>query len=590
MNKSIKRFLVGFLFLFALTIPSLSYANQLNSIDMEIDIDEAGIGHVTEVWETVEEDRSATEKYKVISDLNGIKIRDFSVSANGYAFEEKSPWDIDASFRQKSYHYGMIDEGDRVELCWGITKFDENTYTLRYVIDPVVVGLNDYDMVYFRFIKENLDPLPEKISIKLNGYEPFDEDVSMWAMGFEGDIHNVDGSILAESTGQVNYAVIMLRFPKGTFDTAYTIEEDFSYYRDMAIEGSDWEVDDSYSQTSNYGDSNYEDDSFFDFDRIMDVLWILLIPFSIILGIYETIKKSKQYKIRNKRELKKESKFKDQYFREIPYDGPMEDTYLLAKHAFKDNHFQNYMNAFFLKWIYEGAISFAEDEVQKFLRTVKSSYIIINHEPINPSSIEKEFFDMIAEASEYTSDGKLRQKDIERYMKDHRSSLKSYMDEFPDYSLDALVDRGYLNNDRKYKRFNLGGKYYENHITITRDGIDLYENFIKFKNYLKDYSLIAERGVNEVKLWDTFMIYAAIYGISQEVYENFTEIYPEYAELSIYDYYMINNVNIFSTSVASFMSQSIENFESSSGGGSSSFGGGGGSFGGGSGGSGGGSR
>lgn len=116
------------------------------------------------------------------------------------------------------------------------------------------------------------------------------------------------------------------------------------------------------------------------------------------------------------------------------------------------------------------------------------------------------------------------------------------------------------------------------------------KNLIKFKNYLKDYSLISERGVNEVKLWDSFMIYAAMYGISQEVYKNFTAIYPEYEQISMYDYYMINNIHTFSSSVATSMTQSVQNFESSSGGGFSSMGGGGGSFGGGSGGSGGGSR
>ena len=125
---------------------------------------------------------------------------------------------------------------------------------------------------------------------------------------------------------------------------------------------------------------------------------------------------------------------------------------------------------------------------------------------------------------------------------------------------------------------------------MTNKGIDLYEKVFKFKNYLKDYSLISERDVNEVKLWDSFMIYAAIYGISKEVYENFTDIYPEYENLSVFDYYMISTINTYSSNISSAASNTLSSFEAGGGGGSSSFGGGGGGFGGGSGGAGGGSR
>jgi len=594
MKKFSKNLLKIFLLSLLLFIPKVAFADQIYNIDINVDIDENGIGHVSETWKTKEENKDATEKFKVISDLQEIKITDFKVSANGRDFDEKNPWDIDASFDQKAYKYGMIEEGDKVELCWGISQFGENTYNLSYNINPLVVGLNDYDMVYFRFIKENLEPSPDKISITVNGYEPFDEEVLMWGFGFEGDVHNKNGSIVAESSGDVNYGQLMLRFPKGTFDTSYKIDQDFDFYANMAQEGSDYgSNEDTYEDTS---ENNESVGKFF--NPFMFFSFFPLVSLLISLGIFTVIVKNiaeyegGKYKILNNKVLEKPSKFKDQYFREIPYDGNIEDTYLLATSAKgSDITFENYLNAFLLKWIYENAISFGEIEQTFLIFDNTKSYISINHQPKDMSPIEKDFFQMLETASEYTDDGKITQKHIEKYMRNNSSTSEKFFKEFNKQSLKNLEAGGYLTNDRKKKALAVfASEPYKNQIRVTNKGIDLYEKFFKFKNYLNDYSLISERDVNEVKLWDSFMIYAAIYGISKEVYENFTDIYPEYENLSVFDYYMISTINTYSSNISSAASNTLSSFEAGGGGGSSSFGGGGGGFGGGSGGAGGGSR
>lgn len=585
--KKLRKYLARiFILALILFFPHIAHANQLHSIDINVEIDQNGIGHVKETWQTNEENRDATEKYKVISDLGDIKIRNFKVESDDGSWQEVSPWNIDASFDDKAYKYGMVEDGDRVELCWGITNFGENTYNLSYDIDPLVVGLNDYDMVYFRFIKENLDPLPDKISITIKGPNSFDDEVLMWGFGFEGDVHNVDGEVVAKSDGDVQYGQVMLRFPKGTFDTSYHIDKDFDFYADMAQEGSD------YGSADDAGDYEYgESTPFNPFFFFLNAALSLIGPFIgfIFFGLaIKSLKGSSDYKIINKKVLKKANKFKDQYYRDIPYDGPIEDTYLISQNANGLNiNFENYMTAFLLKWVYGDAISFGEEEEKVLFFDTKSSYITINHEPANMSKVESKFFDVLQRSEEYTDDGKIKQKHIEKFIKKNESFMEDYFESFSENSLDQLVDRGYLINNKKKKA--LSSKF-NNKITITDSGIDLYENFIKFKNYLEDYSLIEERDINEVKLWDGFMIYAAIYGISKKVYSNFTEIYPEYENMSAFDFYMISNITSYSSGIRSAASSNLSSFESGGFGGSSSFGGGGGSFGGGSGGSGGGSR
>lgn len=583
MKTFLKKIIAALVLLFILAFPNTARAESIDSINLEVYIDKNGIGHVSETWTTQDDNYDSTERYKVISDLRGIEIRDFKVRNQTKEFTEMRPWDLDKSFDEKAYRYGMIEGDNKVELCWGISERGDNEFILDYTINPVVIGLNDYDMVYFRFIKENLKPLPKEIRMEVYADEPFGDEVSMWGFGFEGDVHNENGKIVAQSTGKVAFGQLMLRFSKGTFNTSYTMDEDFEYFSKQAVKGSDWEDSNAY----------YEEEK--DMGSLIDNF---LIPFLVMLAIFFTfvpvISKSRaesnKYAILNSRDLTKAKKFKNEYFHEIPYDGPIEDTYLIADNAYYDIAIENYMNAYFLKWVYEGAITFGEEEVTKFIKTKKVPHITINHKPANMAPMEARFFEIIEGAARNDKDGKLHQRDIEDYLKVHKTTMENYIDDFPEQFLKALEQGGYVVNDRKRTKNPFSSSVYKNRIFITDSGVELYERFIKFKNYLKDYSLIEERHVNEVKLWDQFMIYAAIYGISEEVYENFTAIYPEYAQISTYDYYMIRGLNTYTSQFSSSMAQTLSNFESSSSGGFSSFGGGGGSFGGGSGGSGGGSR
>lgn len=54
---------------------------------------------------------------------------------------------------------------------------------------------------------------------------------------------------------------------------------------------------------------------------------------------------------------------------------------------------------------------------------------------------------------------------------------------------------------------------------LTEAGYELRERWVKFFNYLRDYTLIDDRSMDELELWDELLIYATILGISSEVAE-----------------------------------------------------------------------
>ena len=236
-----KKILISLFLVLGIFFPSKARADEFREINIEANIDEKGIGHIEEVWKIDENNTDYTERYKTIENLRGLKIEDFKLEAFGKTFETVDPWDTDKSFEEKAYKAGVIKRGDdEVELCWGISEYTDNTYKLSYTINPLAISLTDSDMVFFNFVGENFDPMPEVVNIKIKGYKPF-TDIKLWGFGLEGSIGNENGQIILKSSGDINYATVMVKFPKGTFATSYKENKTFEDYAQKAVKGSKWE-------------------------------------------------------------------------------------------------------------------------------------------------------------------------------------------------------------------------------------------------------------------------------------------------------------------------------------------------------------
>ena len=108
------------------------------------------------------------------------------------------------------------------------------------------------------------------------------------------------------------------------------------------------------------------------------------------------------------------------------------------------------------------------------------------------------------------------------------------------------------------------------------------------KNYLNDYTKIADRGAIEVELFEEYLMYAQIFGIAKKVRKEFETLYPDLIEqTSIRSYndldyiWYMSNRTVTRAHTAKSTAEARARSYSSGGGGFSSGGGGGGSFGGG---------
>ena len=561
-----KKILISLAIIIGIFIPKDSFADEFREINIEASIDEKGIGHIEEVWKINENNTDYTERYKTIENLRGLKIEDFNLEAFGKTFETIEPWDTDKSFEEKAYKKGVITRGDdEVELCWGISDYSDNTYKLTYKINPLAIGLNDSDMVFFNFVGENFDPMPEVVNIKIKGYKPF-TDIKLWGFGLEGAIGNKNGEIILKSTGDINYATVMVKFPKGTFATSYKEDKSFEDYARKAVKGSKWEENEGKAY------------------KIPMPIWAkTLIGLAIAAGLggaFAAIRAASlsfnEKVLSNLEDLPKAKELKGKYYKGVPYDGHIEDLAYLFPYMpiMNPDLGASYMNAFILKWAMEEKIDLGDEKKGLF----KSNSIKIIDRPENMGPIEESIFEMLDEASLEDSDGILTEKEFEKYLNKNEDELENIYDDLEDKSIAALKSGGYLENYTHEKSF-LGTKKTGTELKITDKGLTLYENILGFKAYLKNYKKEGSKSPEEVKLWKDYLLYSILLNEADGFHKFVDDNYYE-QNYFIYHPYFYYNAHSYSKSINETYANTT-GFSNAGFGGQTSVGGGGGSFGGG---------
>ena len=52
------------------------------------------------------------------------------------------------------------------------------------------------------------------------------------------------------------------------------------------------------------------------------------------------------------------------------------------------------------------------------------------------------------------------------------------------------------------------------------------------KHFLEDFTLIADKQIKELPLWDEYLVYATLFGIADKVCDNFAEVYPDFFSMN----------------------------------------------------------
>lgn len=464
-----------------LAAATVAQAGSIRSIAVNLSLAADGSAHVTEVWDISAD--GGTEWYLTRGNLDGMEIRDFTVSGDGVPFTNIGSWDVDRSLSEKAGKCGIVRKRNGVELCWGLGSYGDHIFTVSYTMTGAVRSLSDYDALHLQVVSPGLSSRPEKVSVRVSaeGVPLSTANCRVWGFGFEGESALEDGCAVFRSTERFRYessVIVLLRFDKGIFSSSNTLDKSFDDLLDEAFEGS------SFSSDTDDGQSVF-------------ILFLLFVTGTILLAVVAS--RSHYRSI-----LGVPSKRQIDWCRDVPFNGDeLVGDFVWRKLTSGASQDSPLAGAMILRMVEKGLISVSKDSSDKIELHFSPSASFDGF-----PGCYKELFDMMKEASD--SDQILQNKEFSRWSKSHIKRIDRWCNSVKTDATAALSAAGWMSP---------GGKFSDS-------GKNQARTLVGFSKFLKEFTLIGERGTRDAGLWNDYLVFGMIFGIADKVAKELSDIDP----------------------------------------------------------------
>lgn len=534
-------------------------------------------------------------------------IEDLAVKANGKQFTLIKPWQIEKSFNEKAYQCGIHHTTLGDEICFAKSAMGTVNYAVKYKVTNVLRKSKDgIPFIYFRFVNDKMKPAPKEVSINVN-YTDLGEKVEgkVWGFGFVSELKSEKQAYKTErfAFSSTQHVTLLMRLHNlSDPNNLIADERSFAEIKQAALTGSnyvdlkkrDLSADNQHKRTDGRLIYNQEDEEaqsdtpeIFDFPNIRRRHnWLFGIGTTIIVSMMLTslfVRYKSKEKASNIKDVRLDKKY---YYRDVPYAKRIDLMQFFGGmvNSIVPRSDKGFIGAYILKWVKEGCVEPTKCQTKRFFITTESEALHFVKKPEFQSKLEEITYNILTLAAQ---DDFLTANELEYYASHNAYTLENNFNYALKKAKDTALEMQLITlNDQKKKDFSL-----------TASGIASLQNLNGLKNYLRDFTLLNERQLLEVYLWDDYLICASVFGIAEEVYRELQKLVPNYVFASevgrYYDSNMYNTLayihfaNSFSHSVQHGVTMGQRN-RSSGHGGMSSIGGGSSGFSGG--GSGGGSR
>lgn len=488
MKKSMKKetaILLTGCFCAALYSSAVSAANHVPEMEIEVALRPDGSACITQTWHT--ETDEGTEFYLGCRDSGYLTITDFSVTDKNGTYTLAEDWNVNESLEEKADRCGILKTEAGVELCWGVSEYGENCYTIEYVLHDLVSSYSDADGFNYRFVDEmSFFPTDVVLTICNQDGSPLDDEVcDIWGFGFDGQVQFRDGVIRAWSESPLEsgqHMTVMVALEKGVLSPLRTVDDSFETVKEQAFENSD------YGEETTLGDI-----------LLVIVLIALIGAFIVLFAVISA----------RIRRAKLDKRMKQvNYFRDAPNNGDLNVTYQLGLccELCKEDAL---LGAYLLRLIGEGCLEPTAEAAD-----AKNVSLRLSHPPRSDNSYDDALYTVLEAAA--GADGVLQPKELEQYCQLNYEPLSAFLDSCERDAKQTLVRtgcfRGAICNGMK---------------DLTGQGKRQLDEILGLKRFLLDFSLIQERSVQETVIWQDYMIYALLLGIADKVVPQIRKLYPE---------------------------------------------------------------
>lgn len=611
-------YIIAFLLFFICIGTNQSKAGslKLNNLDFQAQINADGSMDVTETWDI--NIRSTNTLYKTFktdnskySGITNVRVTDIT---NGIAnnFIQTDEW---AYHVTKGYYYGTENDDDDFEIGWGVgldSSSARKEYEISYTVKDAITKYNDYAELYWQFVGSTFEVDANKITgtILLPSNVSNKDEIKVW-----GHTKNLNGTIYATDTNKIEFEIdnfksgtyveIRTLFPTNLITTTGRIKNQNALDK-VVKEETKWANKANTTRKRQEWMSK-------NFKYVVLGAWLGV---NILLGAVffkKTIKYWKKLKSLNKFE----PTTKLEYYRDLPDENstPGEAYKNLNEGItkFTAQNFGKIFSATVLDLTLKNYIEIQQEKksLGKDVVTIILKKQVSDGLPLN----EEKIMNFIIKAA--NKKDTITLKELEKYIKNHPSSTESLLRETYNAVENQLIGKGIVSSiaQKEYGEYKEKSRSYIigvifamictagyglmlilpliiviinailcKKITkklniLTQKGVDAKEQWKGLKKYMEDFSLLKEREVPELVIWEKYLVYATVMGIADKVIKQLKIVYPDFEEItnSIGTYTCMNVMmhTDFSSSFSSAISSSISSATASSSYSSGSGGGGG---------------
>lgn len=607
-----KLFIVVFFILFiTFMIPKVTFAGtqELNNLNFNIELTTSGDMIVKELWDVDFEDTQTLFKTFPLDgtydEINNVSVTE-TTDGNIVPFTQKYDYQyhVDPNCFQ-----ALVNEDNEFEIAWGVEDSEYNSnrqYEITYTVKNNITLYNDCAELYWKFIGNNFGIHIQNINGTITLPKGIDniEELRVWAHG------PLNGTIHRDSQEQVSFEVknlypntfleIRLAMPKYIFGGA------------TRIVNSD-KLESIIKEETKYADeANHRREIEAKKQRILEIFCTIVCVLGSIWCIKYFFDLAKN--IRENPEITPEQEIK--YFRDMPDENASaaEASYLyyFSKGGITAN-IGKVISATMLNLCLKGWLVFEENPKNK-----KEVIIKLNETGKELRKDEKTIYDFLEKISD---DKVFTIKDFEKYNRKHTSAVRKLELELSENvenecTENKVFDPSMQNKSNKYVLpifiliLLISFGFFATTVTkviskiflilavvelvlilwflrrfngLTQKGANEREKWKGLKNYMEDFSMLDEREIPELVLWEKFLVYATAFGIADKVIKQLKVKFPElnneeYLRTNYAYMYMAFNTNNdfnFIDSMSSSIGSSM-NYSSGSGAGGGFSGGGGG--------------
>lgn len=582
-------FIINLSALLLLNTTSYAGSQKFNELQYNVKLNEDGSASVIETWDINVSDTNTlfktfdldTSKY---GDITNVNVAEITSSGEKLEFYNTGVY---AYHVANGGYYALNRNSREFEIAWGVSieNRQDKKYEITYEIQDAIKSYDDCSEFYWQFIGDTNQIPANLVHGKITLPAPVlnKDNLKVWAHG------PLDGNIEITDNSTVSFEVEKLKSENMVEVRIVTTEDIFSQNSNILKTNKIEQIIKEETKWAN--DANRERDIFNTVVVVVIIIGIIIITIFIIVIIRYVKQLSNVRKIKPTQEI--------QYFREIPDEEatPAEASFLyyFDKKMSFNNNLSKIVSATILNLALKKEIKFEQDEKDKV-------YIIINEteQKGKLKDDEKSIFDLLVNVRDYSKsknkdyDNKISMKDIEKYAKRYdtkflskiesiEKTVKEFQKKNENYSVDLeKVSEKWRNKSIAYYMVGifcifgaifiipllltipcmicgiLCSKIANKTRKLTQKGTDEQEKWKALKRYMDDFSLLNEREVPELALWEKYLVFATSFGIADKVLSQLKLKYPEISDREYmvshgYTYmYMMNRIS-FDTMIVSGM-------------------------------------